>query len=109
MLSIGAWNACAAMCRRALQSCAKDKGANPKDKLFDQLQELKDKGIIPDLVYDMADAIRKKGNIGAHPGEDPIINESVSEAEARAVFSIVEYVFKYVYELPSEVTALKGP
>lgn len=107
-LSIGAWNAVAAMSRRALQSCAKDKGANPKDDLFAQLKELKDKQVIPDLVYDMADTIRKKGNIGAHPGRDPITNETVSEKEAKSVFSIIEFVFKYVYELPSEVSSLKG-
>lgn len=108
-LSIGAWNAAAAMCRRALQSCAKDKGANSKDDLFSQLKELKDKQVIPDLVYDMADTIRKKGNVGAHPGKDPITNEAVSEVEAKAVFSIIEFVFKYVYELPSEVATLQGP
>lgn len=108
-LSIGAWNAATAMYRRALQSCAKDKGANPKDDLFDQLNELKDKQIIPDLVYDMANTVREKGNVGAHPGRDPVINESVSEREAKAVFSIIEFVFKYVYELPSEISTLKGP
>lgn len=107
-LSIGAWNATAAMCRRALQSCAKDKKANPKDRLFDQLKELNDKAIIPEPVYNMAEAIRNKGNIGAHPGEDPIVNENVSKAEALAVFSIIEQVMKYVYEFPSEVAALKG-
>jgi uncharacterized protein DUF4145 len=97
------------MCRRALQSCAKHKGANPKDQLFDQLQELKDKHVIPNLVYQMADAIRKKGNVGAHPGKDPFTNESVSESETRAVFAIIEQVFKYVYELPHEVAAISGP
>ncbi len=105
-LSIGAWNAATVMCRRSLQSCAKDKGANSKDDLFDQLQELKDRGLIPDLVYQMADTVRKKGNIGAHPGRAPVLNASISEKEARAVFGIVEYVFKYIYELPSEVASL---
>lgn len=105
-LSIGAWNAATAMCRRALQSCAKDKEANPKNYLFEQLKELREKEIIPDLVYDMANTVKNKGNIGAHPGEDPQTNESVSEKEAKAVYSIVEFVFKYVYELPSEVASL---
>jgi len=108
-LSIGAWNASAAMCRRALQSCMKDKGANPKDDLFDQVKELKEQNIIPDLVYQMAHTIRKKGNMGAHPGRDPITNEAVSEKEAREVFRIVEFVFKYVYELPAQVAAASGP
>lgn len=108
-LSIGAWNACAAMCRRALQSCAKEKGANPKDDLFEQVQELKGKKIIPDLVFQMAHTIRKKGNIGAHPGRNPVVNDAVSAKEANAVFSIVEFVFKYVYELPAEVASLTGP
>jgi hypothetical protein len=108
-LSIGAWNASTVMCRRSLQSCAKEKGANPKDDLFDQLQELKDRDLIPDLVYNMADTIRKKGNIGAHPGRDPIANKSVSEKEAREVFGIVEFVYKYVYELPSQVAQLSNP
>jgi hypothetical protein len=108
-LSSRAWNAAAAMCRRALQSCAKNKGADPKEDLFDQLKELRDKSIIPSLVYDMADAIRKKGNVGAHPGKDPALDSNVSERDARATFGIVEQVFKYVYEFPSEVKALQGP
>ena len=108
-LSIGAWNAVTVMCRRSLQSCAKDKGANPKEDLFDQLQELKDKNLIPDLVYQMAETVRKKGNVGAHPGKDPVINSSMSEKEARAVFGIVEFVYKYVYEIPSEVATLSSP
>ena len=107
-LSAGAWNAGAALCRRALQSCAKDKGADPKDDLFDQLKELRDKSIIQGVLYDMADAIRSKGNIGAHPGRDPIVNEKVSEAEARAVFALVEQVFKYVYEFPAQIGTLKN-
>lgn len=107
-LSSCAWNAAAAMCRRALQSCAKNRGADPKDDLFDQLQELRDKSVIPPLIYDMADAIRKKGNIGAHPGRDPVVDTNVSERDARATFGIVVQVFKYVYEFPDEVAALRG-
>jgi hypothetical protein len=107
--SIGAWNACTTMCRRSLQSCAKNKGANPKDDLFGQLQELRDRDIIPAVLYDVADAIRKKGNIGAHPGRDPVLNTQVSEAEARAVFRIIEQVYKYVYEYPDDVTKLNQP
>lgn len=97
------------MCRRALQSCAKDKKADPKEDLFDQLQELKSQNVIPGVLYDMADTIRKKGNIGAHPGRDPEVNQAVSATEARAVFGIVEQVFRYVYEFPDEVSRLKGP
>jgi hypothetical protein len=97
------------MCRRSLQSCAKEKGANPKDDLFAQLKELKEQNLIPDLVYQMADTIRRKGNVGAHPGKDPIVNVSVSEKEAKAVFGIVEFVYKYVYQLPSEIDVLSKP
>jgi hypothetical protein len=106
-LSAGAWNATTVMCRRALQSCAKDKKANPKEDLFDQLKELKEKEIIHDVLYDAADSIRKKGNIGAHPGKKPIINDSISETEARSIFGLTEQIFRYIYQLPSEVQALK--
>lgn len=106
-LSAGAWNASAAMCRRALQSCAKDKGADPKDDLFSQLEELRNAGVLLTTVYEMADVIRRKGNVGAHPGRDPVLNENLSEKGARDVFDIVEQVFKYVYEYPSHVAALK--
>jgi hypothetical protein len=75
----------------------------------DQLQELKSQNVILDVLYDMADAIRKKGNIGAHPGRDPVVNQAVSATEARAVFGIVEQVFRYVYEFSDEVSRLKGP
>jgi hypothetical protein len=79
------------------------------DVLFGQLQELRDRDIIPAVLYDVADAIRKKGNIGAHPGRDPVLNTQVSEAEARAVFRIIEQVYKYVYEYPDDVTKLNQP
>jgi len=84
------------------------RGADPKDDLFDQLEELRGKRIIPDPIYDMAEAIRKKGNVGAHPGH-PVVNTNLSEKEAQSVFDIVDQVFEYVYEYPSHVAALKGP
>lgn len=105
-LSIGAWNAATVMCRRSLQSYAIDRGADPKEDLFAQLKELKERDLMPEVLYKMAESIRKKGNVGAHPGRDPIVNQVVSEKEAKTVFAIVEHVYKYGYELPSEVEKL---
>ena len=101
-LSAGAWNACVTMCRRAIQSCAKDQNANPKNDLFKQLKELNEKGIIPDSLYKVADAIRKKGNVGAHPGKEQNEAEVVEKPEAQAVFHLTEQTFRYIYELPHD-------
>lgn len=90
------------MCRRAIQSCAKDQNANPQNDLFKQLKELNEKGIIPDSLYKVADAIRKKGNVGAHPGKEQNETEVVEQPEAQAVFHLTELTFRYIYELPHD-------
>lgn len=69
-LAVSTFKAGAAMCRRALQGAAIEKGANPKNKLIKQIEEIKEKGALHPNLAELVTHIRLVGDSGAHPGED---------------------------------------
>jgi len=101
-LDVGANKGAIAMCRRALQSSALEKGAS-KDKLIDQIDELWEKGIITKDIREWAHEIRLSGNIGAHPNEDGLMN--VTAEDAKGMIEFLERYFEYVYVMPYKVYA----
>jgi hypothetical protein len=68
-LSVGANKAAAAMCRRALQAAALQKGAGKGD-LVAQIDKLVEKGTLNASLADAAHQVRYFGNYGAHPDSD---------------------------------------
>jgi hypothetical protein len=65
--SIGSHNAFAAMCRRTIQSVAKDMGVKGKDKVQKQIQELKEIADVDDETYEIIKQIILDGHDGSHP------------------------------------------
>ena len=61
------FNAFAAMCRRTIQSIAKDLGADGKDKVKNQILELKSILNIDNDTYSIFEQIILAGHDGAHP------------------------------------------
>ncbi len=61
------YNAFASMCRRTIQSAGKILGANGKDKVKKQIQELKEIASIDDDTYNILEQIIIAGHDGAHP------------------------------------------
>ena len=96
-LQLYAYKAAAAMARRAVQGVCLDLGADPKSRLFDQIDALNDKGEFTNRLRKLAHRTRLFGNTGAHPGSDGL--DSVEPGEAEQAVAFVEHLLQHVYIL----------
>jgi hypothetical protein len=65
--SHASYNAFAAMCRRCIQSSCMELGVSGKDRVSDQIKEVKDTAGIDDETYDILQQVIVSGHDGAHP------------------------------------------
>jgi len=96
-LQVNAFKAASAMARRAVQGVCLDLGANPKHRLFAQIDALNEKGEFTNRLRRLAHKVRLFGNNGAHPGEDGL--DDVVPEDARQAVAFVEHVLQHVYIL----------
>jgi hypothetical protein len=101
--SIGAWRACAAMARRAIQGACFDRGA-PDKRLVEQIDWLEEQRLITPQMKDVAHRIRLGGNAGAHPDADGL--KDVTEIDAQRLLEFLDDFVKYVYEIPGRLAAM---
>jgi hypothetical protein len=95
-LSVGAYRACAAMCRRAIQTACIDKGVDKNTKLDEQINELAKKGEITEHIKNWAHSIRWVGNDAVHP-ESP----EVTESDAKDILNLTEQIMTILYIMPA--------
>ena len=86
---------------RVLERLFKDKGAKGKD-LFDQIKDLSARGIIPETLAEMGQALRFLRNKGAHASD-----YEIEENEVEAMREFVITMLEYVYVAPAKLAALK--
>lgn len=65
--SVAAFNAFSSMCRRTIQSMSANLGAKGKDRVKNQLDELKKLGVVDDDTLEILNQIIIAGHDGAHP------------------------------------------
>jgi hypothetical protein len=104
---IKAYKAAVAMCRRAVQAAALDRGATPNKKLVAQIDELATKQVITVSLKEMAHEVRLTGNDGAHPGEDGL--NDVTPEDAKDIIQFTEELFHHVYVMPAKLKARQTP
>ena len=80
--------ASATLSRRCLQGMIRDFWGIQKDKLFNEISELKTK--VPILTWEAIDSLRKIGNIGAHMEKDVNVIVEVEPAEAATLIALIE-------------------
>lgn len=103
---VGAYNATAEMCRRALQSSCLQLGADPELKLQAQIDWLASpdgKGRITTPLKDMAHKVRLGGNRGAHPPDDPLEDFQLESEDADALIEFTMRYFESVYVTPANL------
>lgn len=88
------------MCRRVIQQSCIEKGAK-KEKLFDQIEELK----IDDSLKKLAHKLRFWGNKGAHP--DILLGEKIEEKDAKVAIDFTEKFLQYIYIIPKEIEEIE--
>lgn len=100
--SIGASRAAVVMARRAVQALAIDNGAKPNARLVNQVDELATKGTITESMRQVAHAVRLSGNDGAHPDDDPDLDD-LDDDEVRDVLAFLDSLLEHVYQTPAKV------
>jgi hypothetical protein len=104
-LSVGAYKAAVAMCRRALQAAALDKKCKRAD-LMKQLDQLGEKGLLNPTLLEVAHQVRHFGNYGSHPDRDGL--GSITKQEAETIQGLTWQVLEDVYVNPERVRAMKA-
>jgi len=95
-LSVGAFNACGVMARRAIHVLCQDKKAKGRD-LFEQLIFLRDNNLITPDIWEWTEELRIVGRSGAHPEW-----EDVSREDAHYAVRFLREIIRYVYINPFE-------
>ncbi len=93
------WDAAATMARRAVQAATRQLGAKPGN-LRDEIDDLAEKGVLPDVLAEWAHEVRELGNVGAHPGPR---DAPVSPEDAQDVVKFTVAFLLYAYTLPDQV------
>ncbi|HEY1074753.1 MAG TPA: DUF4145 domain-containing protein [Patescibacteria group bacterium] len=93
------WDAAAIMSRSALQAIMKDKRAKGNN-LEKQIDDLAEKGILPQLIKDWAHELRLLGNKSAHPKSD---EGDVDPQNVKDIIKFLDFMLKYTYDLPKEI------
>lgn len=96
-LSVGAYNACGVMLRRAMHCLCTDKGASG-DELFGQLADLKKTQTITPALWEWSEELRVLGKHGAHPEW-----QEVTQEDAEYGMKFLEDIIRYVYINPDEL------
>jgi len=90
-IGVNAFRASAVLSRRILQMICIDKGAKG-EKLADQIEELRQKGIITVDIAEWAHSVRWVGNNAAHP-----TSSEVSKEDAEDILNLVEQMIHVLY------------
>lgn len=93
------------LCRRIMQSIAKDKGIK-EEKLYNAIDEMMSKGLITKNLCDAAHEIRHFGNFGAHPQDDQLDN--TSRENARLIIELTEDFLRDLYVRPYQIEELSN-
>jgi len=96
------WDACGAMCRKALDVATKEKGANASSGMKARLNELQTLGKLTPDLNEWGQAIWKDGSDASHDS-DPF-----TEHEAKQILFFTELFLMYVYTLPGMLSARRA-
>lgn len=92
--------ASATLSRRCLQGILRDYWKVKPGKLYNEIEEVKDK--MDPATWDAIDAVRKVGNIGAHMEKDIDVIVDVEPQEAALLIGLIETVIKDWYIIREE-------
>lgn len=88
------YEAACVMARRGIELAVNDMGAEGKN-LYQKIENLEKRRLVPPAMCDWAQCLREIGNIGAHVGE------ATREDAEQAVY-FAEMLFVYLYTLPKQ-------
>lgn len=93
------WDASAVMARSALQLAFREQGASGRT-LRDEINDLADKGTLPNIMKEWAHEVRALGNDSAHPGVEQVATDP---RDARDIVQFLDFFLEYSYSLPKKI------
>ena len=96
---VGAYNACATMCRRAVQAAVVERGGQG-DTLFKQIDDLAQQQLITPALREWAHEVRIIGKGGAHADEP----DELSDKDAADGLAFTEELLNRLYVVPARLT-----
>lgn len=100
--STSSYDACAVMCRRALEALCKTLFANGRD-LARRLADLKATGRIDERLLEWAHGVRLVGNEAAHD-----VETAVTAEDARDILEFTEALLTYVFTLDAKFRSFEA-
>lgn len=94
--AVAAYRGCVSMCEVALEAVWREQGAAG-------LNDLRDKGIISQRLFDQANEVRLWGNVAKHE----LIAQPISREDAEELLTYLEDILDDVYVKPKRRAALK--
>tara|TARA_R110001599_G_scaffold91512_2_gene240453 strand:- start:921 stop:1574 length:654 start_codon:yes stop_codon:yes gene_type:complete len=93
------WDAAALMARSSLQAALRDQEASGRN-LKQEIDDLADKGVLPNIIKEWAHNVRELGNESAHPAAD---QEATNPQDAKDIVKFMDFLFEYLYALPKQI------
>jgi hypothetical protein len=100
--STASYDACALMCRRALEAVCKNLSASGNN-LAQRISDLKVKGHIDEKLHQWAHGVRLLGNEAAHDVETPVTQEDACD-----ILDLTEAVLLYAFTLEKKFQAFQA-
>ena len=89
------------MARSSLQLALRDVGAGEgHETLHAEIEYLIGEGVLPAIVGEWSNEIRKLGNEAAHPAPDAPLTDSQDAIE---IVNFLDLLLEYLYVLPSQI------
>ena len=101
--------ASAALSRRGLQHILRGKANVKHSDLYQEIQEILNKNMLPSHVAESLDAVRNIGNFAAHPLKSKSTGEivDVEAGEAEWNLDVIEALFDFFFVTPAKILAKK--
>lgn len=94
-------NICLMALRRTLELILKDKGAT-KWGLKDKIEEIAEKGLLPDTLKEASSLAKLLGDSAAHDKE-----LDIDEHDVESMAEFIGFIIEYLYIVPSKITTYK--
>jgi hypothetical protein len=98
------WDAAALMARSSLQAALREQKATGRS-LKQEIDDLAEKGILPNIIKDWAHNVRELGNESAHPTAE---QEATDPKDARDIVKFMDFLFEYLYALPKQINEYRA-
>ncbi|HUT51840.1 MAG TPA: DUF4145 domain-containing protein [bacterium] len=93
------WDAAVVMARSSLQAALRENKAEGRS-LYEEINDLANKGILPPIMKDFATNIRLLANESAHPQAE---QSPADPLDARDIIQFLDFLLEYLYALPHRI------